>query len=102
MVTKKRIYIASKFRFISFITILMIILVIGVSSLFGINISRGGIKSNYEEVIISSGDTLWNIAKEYASKDSDIREVVFKMQELNSITSSDIVPGTTIKIPTNI
>ncbi len=52
-----------------------------------------------EKVIVKNGDTLWHIARQYYSSNTDLREVIFKIKEINNLPNSDLRPGQQIKIP---
>ncbi len=53
----------------------------------------------YLEVIVNSGDTVWNIAKEYKNEKQDVRELVYIILEVNEIENSMIYEGQKIRIP---
>lgn len=59
----------------------------------------------YSEIYISSGDTLWNIAKAQQQnndyyKGKDIREIIFNIKKVNNLSSSEIVENQKLLIPT--
>ena len=54
---------------------------------------------NVKSVIVSPGDTLWNIAAEYKSEEQDIRGFIHKIAELNSLNTSELFEGQEIKVP---
>lgn len=96
----KRINI-KKFLRSSIITILLIVILILILS----NISLSHNNINYKKVSIQSGDTLWSIARfekdnnEYF-EDKDIRDIVYEIQDLNKLSSSNLKIGEQINIPT--
>lgn len=91
--------IKSEFRFTVFLlTCIILILLIG-NVFFNFNPAISLTEKHYETVEISFGDTLWEIASEYAPEDMDIRRAVYKLQELNNLSAVDLVPGMVIKIP---
>jgi Tfp pilus assembly protein FimV len=49
-------------------------------------------------VVVHSGDTLWSIAVSIAP-DTDPREVVDALQEVNGLTDASLVPGQTLLLP---
>jgi len=53
----------------------------------------------YLEVIVNSGDTVWDIAKEYRNEKQDVRELVYIILEVNEIENSMIYKGQKIRIP---
>ncbi len=50
----------------------------------------------YETVIVSKGDTLWNIAK---TLDGNINENVYQIKKINNLNTSDIYIGQELLIP---
>lgn len=58
----------------------------------------GGNNTNLVEVVIQSGDTLWDIAESYCPQ-TDTRKVVHKIRKLNDLATANIMPGQIIKIP---
>lgn len=79
------------------IIILMFISVTGTA--LGANNSESLTKPVYTEITIQSGDTLWNLAKEFGPDDEDVREVVYDICRINDISADSIYPGQTIMIP---
>lgn len=55
-------------------------------------------KIRYIELEINSGDTLWDIAREYGHTKS-IRRDVYEIMKFNNLSDGYIYPGQTIKIP---
>lgn len=53
----------------------------------------------YIIVIVSQGDTLWSISKEYAPKDDDIRKFIYKLKNINEKHDSILIPGETLLVP---
>lgn len=49
-------------------------------------------------VMVESGDTLWSIAESVADG-NDVRAVVDRIQELNGLEGSDLVPGQVLQLP---
>ncbi len=50
-------------------------------------------------VIVSSGETLWAIAAEYAAEGSDIRKMVYSIMKRNNLTGSSLQAGQSLIIP---
>ena len=83
------------------ITIGLIVFIILILS----NISFSHTTVNYKEIAITSGDTLWNIAKYERSnneyfKNDDIRDIVDEIKYLNNLSSSNLKIGDKLNIPT--
>ena len=62
-------------------------------------VASDGSESRITTVTVERGDTVWDIAGRYAGPGLDIREMVFKIQELNGLDGKYIQPGQTLKIP---
>lgn len=82
------------------IAIVMFISITG--TVIGANNSESLTKPTYSEIIVESGDTLWNLAKEFGPTDKDVREVVYEICKVNDISADSIYPGQTILIPVYI
>ncbi len=52
-----------------------------------------------EEVVVSSGDTLWTLARPYRPRGMDIREYVDIVAEINGVQDGIIHPGQVIYLP---
>jgi nucleoid-associated protein YgaU len=51
-----------------------------------------------QNVVVQPGDTLWSISSEVAGT-ADIRAVVHRIQELNGLHGTDLVPGQILQLP---
>ncbi|MFC3791150.1 LysM peptidoglycan-binding domain-containing protein [Paenibacillus sp. GCM10012307] len=89
-----------------------IIAVLLFSSLFSFLFIVQSNASNYQDVtyskavvpdsrfvIVSAGDTLWEIAKRYKPKDAGLGQFVYELQQFNNIKSTIIHAGDIILIP---
>lgn len=56
----------------------------------------------YNYITVEDGDTLWSIATNYSHNNTDIRELVYKISNENSIYNASIYPGDVIKVPMNV
>ena len=87
--------IKNKSKFIRSISILVILLL----ALF--NTSNAKIDNREAETIeytITSGETLWSIAKKYTPNNKDIRQTIYEIEELNNLDNATIYAGQTIQI----
>lgn len=50
-------------------------------------------------IIVHSGDTLWEIAKQYTDGRNDIRFIVYLIKDRNDLQSAEIKPGQRLIIP---
>lgn len=93
---KRRNKISNKLRFTMFCTVCVISAVL----LFGMLESVSA--SKYRETFVltvSTGDTLWDIAKENNPLNKDIRSVIDDIIRINKLTSSDLCAGDKLTIP---
>ncbi len=97
--TRKRYRIKSKFRFITSMVIILCMIVGAVSLITGTYKSLALTKDQYAQVEVSYGDTLWAIANEYKSENTDTRRAVFEICKANDIEATDLVPGMVISVP---
>lgn len=98
----KKYKVVNKFRFYSFITISLAIILFLVLLFFNIGSSLGANtnKTKYEYYTVRTEDTVWNIAEKYNNKNkADIRDFVNFIIEENNIHDSNIIPGEKIKVP---
>lgn len=86
------------------LSVLFVLLIIIVSSLFISKVSFSYGEPSYKKVSIIYGDTLWSISKiekqyneYYANK--DIRYIVEDIKKINNMTNSNIYEGQEILIP---
>ena len=96
----KRYRIVNKTRFYVFI-ILTVYFSFSVLSFFKSFGRAEDLESNvkYEEVYISKGDTIWDIALEYKPDKSDVRDIVGEIRDFNKLDDLSIKPGDIIKVP---
>lgn len=83
------------------ITIGLIILLILMLS----NISFSHSEIIYKEIYISSGDTLWSIAKLEKDNniyfgDKDIQDIIYEIKSINNLKTSNLNIGDKLTIPT--
>ena len=91
--------VKSRLRFTVFVALMIIIAVNSANTMLGIYDASSFTVKEYRSVEICSGDTLWQIAKDYMPSDMDTRKAVHQICNLNDITASDLQPGQTIQIP---
>ena len=53
----------------------------------------------YESVMIQAGDTLWDLALQYAPEEQDIRSYIQEVRKLNHMASDQIHAGQSIILP---
>jgi ABC-type dipeptide/oligopeptide/nickel transport system permease component len=86
-----------KIIFVILIFLIFIVLIIGKPVSFAYNNKC----SQYIEITVKKGDTLWSIAKKYGSQKQDIRKTIYYIKKTNDFKSSYIYIGQTLKIPVN-
>ena len=84
--------IVNKKRFITSITILMIILI----ALLNKCVAHKSIKT--ENYMVSAGDTLWSISCEYKKSGQDVRAYIYELRQINNLDDCTIYPNQVIKI----
>lgn len=91
--------VANKLRFTVFVVLMILILTTAISFALGLNTAVSLTVSEYMDVPITYGDTLWSIAEVYMPTDNDIRESVYELCKINDISASELYAGMTIKVP---
>lgn len=92
---KKKYILKNRKRFISFIACLALLIVFAAAT-----VTANGYKEpGYRTVMISGGDTLWDIALRHKTQNEDIRKFIYKIKKLNNMQSSSIYEGDLLKIP---
>lgn len=99
---RKKYRITSKFRFIITIMISFTLLVTGFNAMTGSDTSTALTKPQYTQVKVASGDTLWDLANQYKSADTDTRKAVYEICRINEIDASDMKPEMVILIPEDL
>lgn len=92
---RKRFRLKNKRRFFMFLASVFMVLY-----LFSMIISAGAVSDEpceYRTVKVQKGDTLWEIASAYCK--GDIRENIFKIQQLNQIPQGIIHEGQVLRLP---
>ena len=91
--------IASRFRFISFITFICIAVLFILMGAVNRSAAYEKRDMRFTEITVMEGDTLWAIAKEHPSEGRDIRDVIYDICRINGIKAGDLRPGQTIMVP---
>jgi len=96
----KRLVIVNKFRFITFLLVLILLFALLLNNLLSVVVASNTY-DDYERITIKEGDTIWDIAKSNNPKGDDVREVVYKIKKINNISNEWIEAGDILKIPRN-
>ena len=95
----KKYRITSKFRFTMFLVVMILCLITAVGTLLGLNTVNSASLNQYNHVQVEAGDTIWNIACEYAPDNMDVRKVVYDICDINEIQADQLIVGQHIIIP---
>lgn len=102
---KKKYTIKSKSRFLIFIIVALMLAAAAVSAvmtLAGVNNVLGMAKEDVIEIEIEPGDTLWDIAGEYMSQETDRRKAVYVLCKTNHMSAAQLYAGQILKIPKDL
>lgn len=99
---RKRYRVKNRVRFACFIVISLLMVCTVANTLLGFNDATALTKDQYIEITVEPGDTLWTIADEYMSDDTDPRESVYMICEANDISADQLYAGQTLKIPVEL
>lgn len=50
-------------------------------------------------IYVTSGDSLWTIARDYGDPQQDIRRLVWRIQRVNQLLSPSLQPGMSLTLP---
>lgn len=95
--TKKRLVIKSRVRFTIFVILASVVINMIMFALVPEQTSAD-ISKKTETVYVNSGDTLWNIASEYA-ENGDVREMVYRIKKANQLSNANLKVGQSIVVP---
>ena len=56
----------------------------------------------YQSVTVCSGDTMWDIAARWADDGEDVRQVMYRICEANSLESKHVYPGQVLRVPVRV
>ena len=91
--------VVNKFRFTIFVVLTIVILTTVANFALGFNTAASLTRTDYVDIQVVSGDTLWSIAENYMPRDMDTREAVYKLCKVNDISADDLYTGMTIQVP---
>lgn len=99
--TKKRLVIKNRARFTLFIILAAALLNVAVFAFLMPGRTNADISHKTELVSVAPGDSLWSIASTYADDNTDVREMIYRIKQLNNLSSADLLVGQTISVPLN-
>ncbi|MFO7612317.1 MAG: LysM peptidoglycan-binding domain-containing protein [Clostridia bacterium] len=94
---KKRYVLKNKRRFM--ITMAVAVSILGSVLLASATRPQGYSQMRFDEIVVRSGDTLWDIAADAYGSNSDIRRMVALVQKTNGLDSPEIYAGQVLLIP---
>ncbi len=97
-ITMKGYRITSRTRFIAFVAISIILFTMIFNFVFQLNTAQSESVDQYIKVSVMTGDSLWSIAQTYMP-DSDTREAVYMIKQINGLDTDNIAVGTVLDIP---
>ena len=93
--------IKSSSRFTLFIVFVILFFIMASNTIIGLNDASSLTQTEYVEVTVQAGDTLWNIAKIYNNDENDIRKSVYMICRINDIAAHELKAGQKLVIPVN-
>ena len=93
--------INNRVRFTLFVVLVILFITTFANFALGLNTADSATYVEYTEVKVMSGDTLWSIAGTYMNDNSDIRESVYELCQINDINASQLQAGMTLLVPIN-
>ena len=98
---KKHYRIKSKFRFTVFVVLVCLLISCAGNALVG-SLESHAASTEFIEVTVEAGDTLWNLAAAYGPADADIRVIVYNICAINHVSAETLRPGQILSIPTSL
>ena len=93
-----------KHRFLAslYIVVFMMFSIVALNGYLGNSSSVGATTNEYTTVTVSKGDTIWQIASDYKSEESNLRQAIYEICKINNINGEVLKPGTKLKIPKSL
>lgn len=63
--------------------------------------ATGALQTEYKQVVVKNGDTIWKIAGENKSNETNLEEFMYTIRQVNKLKDSELQPGQIIKVPLN-
>jgi len=90
--------VVNMFRFKTFIILTLVL--ISLVTVFNFDVFSINKESHqYVEILVTKGDTIWDIAQEYYNGSKDIRRIIHDISNINGIEGAMIQPGDKILVP---
>ena len=78
-----------------------ILLIVGISIVYNL-VPEEEVTYQNINVVVYRGETLWEIAGEYADVKEDLREVIYRIKKANNLETADIFAGQRLIIPVKV
>ena len=85
--------IVNRTRFITFVTVLILLFYVIVAGIFSKATALDNNRNSYVTIEVAEGDTLWDITRTYGNPKKDIGENIYDICKENGIKNSIIYPG---------
>ena len=95
----KKYRVSNPKRFVSFLTVMLLVISFSAGSLLGIFDASSKDTLSFTTVQVQPGDTLWNLARTYGSKNADVRETIYRICKINDVSAETLQIGQYISIP---
>ena len=96
---KKRYVLKNKRKFI--IALAIVISIISSIFLIATTKTEGYSEITYKEIVVTHGDTLWDIVSETYGNNINIRKKVSLVRKANAMSTSEIMVGQVLLLPEN-
>lgn len=63
--------------------------------------ASGTMQTEFKQVVVKKGDTIWQIAKENKGSNSDMEEAIYKIRKINNLKNPHLHPGQMLNVPIN-
>ncbi len=94
---KKRYVLKDKRRFM--IAIAIVLTVTAATLFIAFDKISGYSEPSYLEVVVTRGDTMWDIIQEVYGENTDIRRMISSVKRINGLENTDIYEGQVMLLP---
>ena len=98
----KRYRIKSNFRFITSLVIALCMIIGTGYFIMGFGDSTALTEHENQIEYVDNGETLWSIANNYKSEDTDVRDAIYMICQANDISADQLQSGMKLVIPYNL
>ncbi|MBE6036525.1 MAG: LysM peptidoglycan-binding domain-containing protein [Clostridiales bacterium] len=98
---KKSYRIKSRARFTVFVLVVFLMMAGAVNTVFGLD-AHAASEPEYLQIEVESGDTLWDLARDFGPDDQDVRRVIKHICKINNVSPETLQPGQVLLIPVEL